>query len=182
MFFVLSGNIAEISCAGSAAADVGTEYGFDIDDWRAVDRFEAAHPQPSALDRSHVHLVQSEGIRTMRRASAEDAFGWPRRVAARMHGEHIATCAIQPGDQDEIVAGADVAQPRERFGLEHQPRLGRTFVSLPGCGVQRPQARRDAADRSDLERVHAMSSMRKMQATGKARELMTNARYTGRCF
>ena len=65
MFFVLSGNIAEISTAGSAAADIGTEYGFDIDDWRAVDRFEAADPDPRAFHCGDVNVVQPERIRAI---------------------------------------------------------------------------------------------------------------------
>jgi hypothetical protein len=47
-----------------------------------------------------------------------------------MHVEHVAARTIEPRDQDEILADADVAQSLDCFGLEYEPRFRRAFVGL----------------------------------------------------
>jgi hypothetical protein len=49
----------------SAPRDIGAQYGLDVDDRRAVDRFEAADPDPRAFHCGDVNVVQPERIRAI---------------------------------------------------------------------------------------------------------------------
>jgi hypothetical protein len=47
----------------------------------------------------------------MRRARAEHALLRPGRVTARVHAQHIAPRAIEPGKQNDLITRAQAAQP-----------------------------------------------------------------------
>jgi hypothetical protein len=67
-----------------------------------------------------------------------------------MHGQDVATGAVEPGEHDNLVAGAQVAEARGEPLLEHEPRVGRTLVSLSRCAGRIREWRLDTADRGEL--------------------------------
>ena len=63
-----------------------------------------------------------------------------------MDHEHVPVGAIEPGEDEELVAELDALQTLEHVGLEAEPRVGRTLVPLLGRGVHVGQRRFDPAD------------------------------------
>jgi len=47
-----------------------------------------------------------------------------------VHGEHGAVGAIEPGEDDELLADAQAVRRLGDAGVEIEPRLGRSFVAL----------------------------------------------------
>jgi hypothetical protein len=123
-------SIANQNKRGSALADVAAEYWLDVDDWRPIQRFEMAHPHTSAVDRGDLDPVQANGIRAVRRARTEDAFPRPRGVPSWVHAQNVATRAIEPGDDDNFIAGPEAPETFKHLRVEDQPGLGCTFVGL----------------------------------------------------
>ena len=116
----------------SSSADVAAEYWLDVNDWRPIQRFEMAHPHASAFDGGDLDPVQANGIGAVRRARTEDAFLRPGGVPSWVHGQNVATRAIEPGDDDNLIAGPEVPETFKYLRLEDQPGLGYTFVGLEG--------------------------------------------------
>src|SRR5262245_23853233 len=116
----------------SAFADVSAEYRLDVDDRCPIQHFEIAHLHSSALDGGDLHAVEADGIRAVRRARTEDALLCPGGVPARVHAQDIAPSAIEPGDDDDLIAGPDTPESLDHLRLEHEPGLGCAFVGLPG--------------------------------------------------
>jgi hypothetical protein len=48
-----------------------------------------------------------------------------------MDAQDIPLSAIQPGQEENFVAGPETTEALDQLRLEHQPRLGRTLVGLP---------------------------------------------------
>src|SRR5687768_3011079 len=69
----------------------------------------------------------------MRRARTEDALLRPGGVPPRVHAQDVATRAIEPGEDDDLIAGADAPETLEYLRLEDQPGRRRAFVGLPGA-------------------------------------------------
>ena len=47
-----------------------------------------------------------------------------------MHAQDIPATAIEPGEQEYLLAGPETPETLDHLGLEDQPGLGRTFVGL----------------------------------------------------
>src|SRR6476660_9306563 len=85
----------------SVAAFVRTEHRLEIDDRRSVDRLQRSDADPLLLDREHAHPVEPDRVRTVRRASGEDAGERPRGIAPGMDLEDGPVRLVEPGqDQD----------------------------------------------------------------------------------
>jgi hypothetical protein len=63
-----------------------------------------------------LHRVQADGIRAVRRAGTEDALRRPRGVPPRGHAQHVGTRAIEPGEDDDLVAGPEALRPSSTSG------------------------------------------------------------------
>ena len=69
-----------------------------------------AHPHASAFDGGDLDPVQANGIGAVRRARTEDAFLRPGGVPSWVHGQNVATRAIEPGDDDNLIAGPEAPE------------------------------------------------------------------------
>lgn len=83
-----------------------------------------------AVDRCDPGAMQAERVRAMRRAGGKDALRRTGTIAARMDAEQIATSSIEPGDDDDLVAGSQALQGLRHVRFEKKRRSGRTFVGL----------------------------------------------------
>src|SRR5262245_15952963 len=150
----------------SAFADVSAEDRLDVDDRCPIQRFEMAHLHPSTFDRRDLHPVEADRIRAVRRARAEDALPRPGAVPARVYAQDVAAGAIEPGDDDERVAGPDAPESLEHLRLEDEPGLWRAFVGLPGGRFEIGQGGLDPPDDRHLEagRVFGYGSFSRARA------------------
>lgn len=73
-----------------------------------------------------------------------------------MHQERFAIAAIEPGDDDEAVAGGDAPKRAAKLLGDFEPRVGRTFLALKRRFAQIAKRRADDANRSQLD--HAVCS------------------------
>ena len=97
-----------------------------------MQRFEIAHSHSSIFDSGNLYLVQADGIRAMRRARTEDAFLRSGDVPPRVYHQNVAASAIEPRDDNDLIAGVETSEPFKHLRLEDQPGLGCAFVGLPG--------------------------------------------------
>jgi hypothetical protein len=68
-----------------------------------------------------------------------------------MDHEHVPVRPVEPGQDQELVADPDALQRIEYVGLEVDPGVGRTLVSLLRSGFRVRQRRGDAADLAEVE-------------------------------
>jgi hypothetical protein len=68
-----------------------------------------------------------------------------------MNHEHVALRPIEPGEDEELIAGLDALQPVEDIRLEDDPRVGGTLVALPGRSRRVCERRLDPADLAEVE-------------------------------
>src|SRR5688572_14563215 len=94
----------------SALIDVFAEYRLEVDDRRPIQRLETAHPHSPAVDGGDLHPVQADGIGTVRRTGTEDSLLRPGRVPPRVHAQDVATSAIQPGKEDDLIPGPEAPE------------------------------------------------------------------------
>src|SRR5919106_6779403 len=118
----------------SPLADIAAEHRLQVDDRRAVQRFEVAHPDSAALDGSDLHPVQPDRIGSVLRAGAEYALLRPRGIAARVYPQDVAACTIEPGEDDDLIPYLDAVEGLEHRRLEDEPRARRALVALLGGG------------------------------------------------
>jgi GGDEF domain-containing protein len=103
-----------------------------------------------AVDLGDLDPVESDRVGPVRRARREHAGGRSRGVAARMDDERVAVRAIEPGEEEQLIARRDPPQALEHLRLEDEPRVRRPLVALLGRRLQVVQWRLDAADRADV--------------------------------
>ena len=70
-----------------------------------------------------------------------------------MHLENTAIGLVKPGDDQDFVAGVDIAQRSLDIGFELDPSLGRSFVPLIRSRRQVDERGRDPAHRLQHERL-----------------------------
>src|SRR5215213_4016210 len=146
---------------------------FDVHDGCAVQRLEVRDPQSRSVDVEHSDPVQPDRVRPVRRAGREDAVLAAGGIPARVHLEHVARRAVEPGQHQQLVAGRDPVEPVGDALREHQPRLGRSLVAL--LGRARPVGERRLHG-SDRDEVHARKVYRGAMASEEsARDLVSRA-------
>ena len=67
-----------------------------------------------------------------------------------MHPQHVATRAVQPGEDDQLVAGPNAVETLRHLGPEHEPRVRGALVALLGGRGQVGEGRFDGPDRDQL--------------------------------
>ena len=99
----------------SALRDIGVQQTLDVEDRRAIHRFEAAHAHATAVDAGNGDLMQPDRIRPVRGPRGEDAGHRSRPIAARVVDDDVAVGAIEPGEDDDLVAGLEPREPGGEF-------------------------------------------------------------------
>src|SRR3954447_12903538 len=132
-----SGGSVAPACRAASGACPSTrsrtpEHRLDVDDRRPIQRLEVVHADPRALNRDDLHLVEADRVRAVGGASAEHAGQRVPAVVARMDTEYVSTGAVEPREHDDLVAGANVAQPIHHPFVEDQPRGRRSLAALLG--------------------------------------------------
>ena len=126
--------------SGSNAVDAA-EHRFDVDDRSAVERLEVVHADARAVDLRDADAVEPDRVRAIRRARGEHAVLAAAHVAARVHAQHVAARAIEPGEHEQIFAGRDAlpsppatlaSNTSHASGAPSSPCLGASARSLSG--------------------------------------------------
>ena len=68
-----------------------------------------------------------------------------------MDDEDIAVGAVEPGQDQELIACLNALQSVEHVRLEGDPGIGRTLIALLRSGIRVRQRRADAADLAEVE-------------------------------
>ena len=92
-----------------------------------------------SLDRQDRHAMKADRIRAILGAGAEHASGGPPEVSSRVDCQHVPARAIEPGEDQDVVADLETLEPLADGGVDHHPRVGRTFVPLPRRALGRQQ-------------------------------------------
>src|SRR5207302_2389983 len=92
-------------------------------------RLECADVQVQSFNGGDGDAVDADRVRSVRRASSEDAGERNVGVARGMRQEDAAVGEVQPGEHDELIAGLDAVKPG---GIELEPRLRCAFERLIG--------------------------------------------------
>ncbi|GAA3115692.1 hypothetical protein JOF29_003891 [Kribbella aluminosa] len=116
---------------GPSAFGDFTEDRFHIDDRGAVEGLQVVYLEAEVVDGQDGDAVEAERIGAVRRARAEDTGRRSARVAARMHLLHTPIRSIEPGDENELVAGSNIREGLPNRRVEHDPGVRRTFIPLP---------------------------------------------------
>ena len=104
------------------------------------------------VDGEDPDAVQADRVGPVGRAGAEDALLRPGQVAARMHPQDVTPSAIQPREDQDVVADANAVEGLEHGRLEDEPGVGRALVALVWRRRDVGQRRLDRADRRDRRR------------------------------
>ena len=132
------------------------QHRLEVEHRRPVERLEVAHATRGAVDRDDLDEVEADRVGAVRRARVEDALLGVAQVAARMDPQHVATRAVEPGEDDHLVPGPDAVEPSATFGAEHQPCVRRSLVALLGGRGPVGEGRFDGPDRDQL--IHAAAA------------------------
>ena len=119
----------------------------DVHDRRAVDGLQVADAHPRAST-----ATTSTGCRPIGFGrSAERVAKTPVQriggIVARVHAQHVAVRAVQPGEHDHLGARLDALEAVEHGRLEHQPGVGRPLATLLGRRRRVGQLGLDPSDR-----------------------------------
>jgi hypothetical protein len=63
---------------------------------------------------------------------ANTPFSGLPKISPRVHDKHVALCAMQPGQHDEIIADPQIAKSFAKPGVEDDPCVWRSFIALFG--------------------------------------------------
>src|SRR4030095_8503089 len=95
----------------------------DAHEWLAVDGFDRPDAQPQPVDGAYGDGMQTERIRPIRRPRREDAGDRIARIRPRPHLVDVAASSIQPGNDQQLVAGRDAQQRCLSPWLDLEPRV-----------------------------------------------------------
>jgi hypothetical protein len=139
---------------GSSAFGDSAENRFHVDDRCAVEGLQVVHVEAESVDGQDGDSMEAEGVGAVRGASAEDACCRAGRVASWMDCLYGAVGSVEPGDQDEFVAGRDVGEGIPDGPVEDHPRIRRPFISLPRRIRTLAQPRLHPPDRTQNKLIH----------------------------
>jgi len=90
--------------------------------------------------------VEANRIRAIGRASTEHAGLGSGCISAGVNSEHVATGTVQPGEEQHLLAHAQIGKTLADAVVEHEPGVGRTLVALSGREMAVEEGRLDPAD------------------------------------
>src|SRR5690348_1091311 len=102
----------------------------DVDDGRAVNGFDGANAEAISGDLADYDAMQAERVGTVRGARGKDAMESVPGIRARINLEHVAAGAVQPGDNDDLVAGTEAVEGVGGEGADFKPGVGRALRAL----------------------------------------------------
>src|SRR5579864_7654202 len=96
----------------------------DVDHRRAVDGFQVVylHPAP-LLDFKHLHSMEPDRIRSVRRARVENSSDGILRVVPRTHFHNVAFGPMQPCQHDNFRSRSDSLESVNELRIDRQPGL-----------------------------------------------------------
>src|SRR5690606_25407781 len=128
------------------------QHRLDVDDGRSVERLQVADPEPQRAFALHdPDAVEAHRVRPVLRARAEDAAQGGAQVVAGVDAQRLAVPAVEPRQDQDLLAHLQVRQPRLDPGVEDEPRLRRPLVALPGRLLPAQERRADETDGADLD-------------------------------
>src|SRR5262245_34851715 len=108
-----------------------TEHGLDVDYGGAVDRLEVTYTNDAIGDGDDLDTVQADRVRTVRRPCREHALLRPVRIAPRANGQHVSHGAVEPREDQQLIAHPDAGETGDQLRLDDQFRLRGALVTLP---------------------------------------------------
>jgi len=106
------------------------EHRLDVDHGGAIDGLDRSDAQPVPDDPSDDDGMKAQRVRPVGRSRCEDPRERIAPVRARVDLEHIAPGAVQPRDDDDLVAGCEALEARRRPGVHFEPGIGCSLRSL----------------------------------------------------
>ena len=83
-----------------------------------------------ALDGLDHHAVQPDRVGAIRGAGAEHPPLRGGRIVARMYPQDVSAGAVEPGEQQQLVTGADAVEALDHRRVELEPGVRGAFVAL----------------------------------------------------
>lgn len=111
---------------------VAVEHDFDVDDRRAVDGLNRTDPQAIPYDLLHGHTMKAHWIRTVWRARGENPGQPTAWIRAGMNLHYVAPGLVQPGEDNDVVAGSEAVEGGGSKPMDFQPGIGCALRALPG--------------------------------------------------
>ena len=153
--WVERGKTSDQTGAETPSAIRTAQHRLEIDDGRAVNRFEPAHRQRVSVDGEDFDAVQADRIGPIRRTRAEHSRQRPRHVVPRMHFQNRAIGLVQPGEQQHFHTGTEVLEPRRELGKDVDSGVRRALIALLGRPSGILQAGSNVSDRANVVAAHA---------------------------
>jgi hypothetical protein len=105
----------------------GAENRLDINYWRPIDGLDRPDSQTNPCNFAHRDWMKPEWIWPVRRARRKHSGETTLRVRSRMDLEYLASCAVKPGDDKDLIARPEaiysICCERPHF----KPCFGRAF-------------------------------------------------------
>ncbi len=134
------------------------EHRFDVDDRRAIDRFDGADPKAVAGDPPNSDPVKAQWIWPVGRTRRKHAGQRIALVRARVDLQHVAPRPVQPRHDDDLVAGREAVETFCRGRTYVEPGVRRPLGSLSGCLAARLDAGSDHANQPHLRSPSSLHS------------------------
>lgn len=115
------------------------ETNLDVQDRRAVDRFEVLDMEGCPVHREHPHRVKPDRVGTVLRARREHATRLALRIVARADMKRVAVREVQPSEDDELYTRSEAIETCHELTIEHQLRIRGALVALAGGDSGIPQ-------------------------------------------
>jgi hypothetical protein len=91
-------------------------------------------------------------------ARAEHTLLRPGGVPSRMHAQHVAPSAVEPGEDVDLIARTEAPEALEHRRLEDEPGRWGALVRLTGSRLEMRQRRLDPSNGPHLEARHLFIS------------------------
>jgi tannase/feruloyl esterase len=127
----------------------------EIDDGRAVNRFEPSHRQRVTVNGEDCDAVQADRIGPIRRTRAEHSRQRPRHVVPRMHFQNRPIGLVQPGEKQHFHTGTEALEPRRELRKDVDSGVRRSLIALLGRLSGILQAGSNVSDRANVVAAHA---------------------------
>src|SRR6185503_19947144 len=146
---------------------------------RPVDRLDGPDPEPRAHDAAHGHGVEADRVRPVGRARGEHAVEPVPGIVARVDVEHVALPLVEPGDDDQLVAGLDPEERRLRPRLHLEPGVGGALGALSRRALSFAERRADVAHGPQRESLRDLRAHPARAHAGVTTLSASIAKYSG---
>ena len=130
------------------------QHRLEIDDGRAVNRFEPSHRQRVTANGEDFDAVQADRIGPVRRTRPEHPRQRPRHVVPRMHFQNRPIGPVQPGEKQHFHTGTEALEPGRELGKDVDSGVGCSLIALLGRLSGILQAGSNVSDRANVVAAH----------------------------